>query len=135
MIMRTKVLINNSDTYLLNEKSYDKLYENLICYNCIKSALNFLSCCHYFYLDSNLQELPFDVYGMNYEIINGKFKITSPDSDIVLSHSVIYKYDADGNIMIISQCDDNNFIGLGYLITTKSSSEKEKILNAEVSFF
>ena len=55
----------------------------------------------------------------NYELFENLtdslvFDIKSPDSYLRLPHSVVYKYDQYGNLIIESKCSDENFTGLNF---------------------
>jgi len=86
----------------LKEDSYLRLYTDLLSDNSITSIFNFLSLCHYFFIDTILQELPIDFYKYKYDILQGSFLIQSPDSNLQLSHTVKYTYNKDGEFSIES---------------------------------
>lgn len=130
---QNKVLINNTDIYLLKKESYLKLYHDLQSNKNIVSIFQFLSSCHYVFIDVNLQNLPFHFYTYEYEILEGFFLIQSPDSNLELIHTLKYKSDKNGTVSISSNCADENFIGLNYEISFKQS--KISNVTIEIKYF
>lgn len=121
------IKINNTDMYILKEESYLNFYNDLLSNKSIFSFFSFLVYCHYFFLDDILQDLPIDFYKYKYEIIEGSFLVQSPDSSLKLPHSIVYKYDENGNLVIESKCMDENFIGLTFYNVYK---QNENLLSA-----
>ena len=134
-ISNNKIIINNTDIYLLKEDSYLRLYTDLLSDNSITSIFNFLSLCHYFFIDTILQELPIDFYKYKYDILQGSLLIQSPDSNLQLSHTVKYTYNKDGEFSIESKCNDDNFIGLNYYIHNKNEANFIRIINIKIKYF
>lgn len=130
-----KVLINNTDVYLLKDDSYLKLYNDLLSNRSIISIFQFLSFCHYFFIDTNLQNLPFYFYNYEYMILEGHLSIQSPDSNLRLTHIVQYKYDENGNISINCNCSDENFIGLNYQVNFNYKQCKISNVTIKMKFF
>lgn len=130
-----KVLINNTDVYLLKDDSYLKLYNDLLSNRSIISIFQFLSFCHYFFIDTNLQNLPFYFYNYEYMILEGHLSIQSPDSNLKLTHIVQYKYDENGNISINCNCSDENFIGLNYQVNFNYKQCKISNVTIKMKFF
>lgn len=113
-IQNNTIKINNTDTYIFKEDSYLNFYNDLSSSKSIFAFFNFLVFSHYFFLDDSLQELPIFFYNYKYEILEGCFLVQSPDSYLRLPHSVVYKYDQYGNLIIESKCSDENFTGLNF---------------------
>lgn len=129
------VVINNTDTYLLKEDSYLKLYNDLVSGDSIISMLKFLIFCPYFFLDENMQNLPFYFYDLDYEILEGCFYVQSPDSDFICEHLIQYQYNDNKCIGINSTCINENFIGLSYQIIFEYKQSKISNVSIDVSYF
>lgn len=129
------IKINNTDMYMLKEESYLNFYNDLLSNKSIFSFFNFLVYCHYFFLDDILQDLPIDFYKYKYEIIEGSFLVQSPDSSLKLPHSIVYKYDEYGNLVIESKCMDENFIGLNYQVNFNYKQCKISNVTIKMKFF
>lgn len=129
------IKINNIDMYILKEESYLNFYNDLLSNKSIFSFFNFLVYCHYFFLDDILQDLPIDFYKYKYEIIEGSFLVQSPDSSLKLPHSIVYKYDEYGNLLIESKCMDENFIGLTFYNVYKQNENSLSAGKIQIKYF
>ncbi len=129
------IKINNTDMYMLKKESYLNFYNDLLSNKSIFSFFNFLVYCHYFFLDDILQDLPIDFYKYKYEIIEGSFLVQSPDSSLKLPHSIVYKYDEYGNLVIESKCMDENFIGLTFYNVYKQNENSLSVGKIQIKYF
>lgn len=134
-IQNHTIRINNTDTYILKEDSYFNFYNDLLSSKSIFSFFNFLIYSHYFFLDNSLQDLPVVFYNYKYEILEGSFLVQSPDSYLKLPHSIVYKYDEYGNLIIESKCMDENFIGLNFYNVYKQKGNPISTGKIQIKYF
>lgn len=134
-IQSNTIIINNTNTYILGKESYFNFYNDLLSSKSIISFFNFLIYTHYFFLDDSLQDLPIVFYNYKYEILKGSFLVQSPDSYLKLPHSILYKYDEYGNLIIESNCTDENFIGLTFYNVYKHKGNSISSGKIQIKYF
>lgn len=133
----------NDDVYVLEKKSIDKLYANTMrkansSEINIDAIFSLFSMTPYFLIDEYLQEMPYDLLCNveQYEILNGRFSVRSPHSNMILKHAFVYAYDEDNNVTsITSRCENSDFSGMNYSLSFTRRNEKHTTKKESYSFF
>lgn len=133
----------NDDVYVLEKKSLDKLYANTMrkansSEISIDTIFSLFSMTPYFLIDGYFQEMPYDLLCNveQYEILNGRFSVRSPHSNMILKHAFVYAYDEDSNVTsITSLCENSDFGGMNYSLSFTRQDEKHITKKESYSFF
>lgn len=141
-IGNNSITINN-DVYVLEKRSLDKLYANTMkkansSEINIDAIFSLFSMTPYSLIDEFLQEMPYDLFCNveQYEILNGRFSVRSPHSNMILKHAFVYAYDEDNNVTSITgRCENSDFSGMNYSLSFTRQNEKHITKKESYSFF